>query len=142
MHCTWLDMSRLLVTRVSIISDTTPRCVCVQNSSSQACPVPLRPGFLEYLKVPPNEWLLHNGASSVLGRELIAMAKRHGTKLINVVRRSEVVVDLIKLGCVTCTLRRITVYYICTTTAWHGELRRLQAQRAASIAPCVASMSV
>jgi len=49
--------------------------------------------------VPPDEWLLHNGASSVLGRELIAMAKRRGTKLINVVRRREVVAELAQLGC-------------------------------------------
>ena len=48
--------------------------------------------------MPPNEWLLHNAASSVLGRELIQMAKRYGTKLINVVRRREAVADLKKLG--------------------------------------------
>jgi len=58
-----------------------------------------RPGFLDDLKVPPAEWLLHNGASSVLGRELIAMAKRRGTKLINVVRRREAVAELTQLGC-------------------------------------------
>ena len=55
--------------------------------------------FLEDVRVPAGEWLLHNGASSVLGRELIQMAKRRGTKLINVVRRREAVAELEKLGC-------------------------------------------
>ena len=58
--------------------------------------------FLEDMRVPPNEWLLHNGASSVLGRELICMAKRRGTKLINVVRRREAVNELKDLGCASC----------------------------------------
>ena len=49
--------------------------------------------------MPADEWLLHNGASSVLGRELICMAKRRGTKLINVVRRREAVAELKGLGC-------------------------------------------
>lgn len=48
--------------------------------------------------MPAGEWLLHNAASSVLGRELIQMAKRYGTKLINVVRRREAVADLKKFG--------------------------------------------
>jgi len=51
--------------------------------------------------VPPDQWLLHNGASSVLGRELIATAKRRGTKLINVVRHREAVAELLQLGCAT-----------------------------------------
>ena len=49
--------------------------------------------------MPAGEWLLHNGASSVLGRELVAMAKRRGTQLINVVRRREAVSELKALGC-------------------------------------------
>ena len=55
--------------------------------------------FLEDFKVPPGEYLLSNAANSVLGRELIQMAQRRGTKLINVVRRREVVAELHKLGC-------------------------------------------
>ncbi|KAK9826125.1 hypothetical protein WJX81_006454 [Elliptochloris bilobata] len=55
-------------------------------------------GFLEDLQVPADEWLLHNGASSVLGRELLCMARRRGTKLINVVRRHEAVDELKALG--------------------------------------------
>ena len=55
--------------------------------------------FLEDFKVPQGEYLLSNAANSVLGRELIQMAQRRGTKLINVVRRREVVPELHKLGC-------------------------------------------
>ena len=55
--------------------------------------------FLEDFKVPAGEYLLSNAANSVLGRELIQMAQRRGTKLINVVRRREVVAELHKLGC-------------------------------------------
>ena len=49
--------------------------------------------------MPKGEYLLSNAANSVLGRELIQMAQRRGTKLINVVRRREVVAELRKLGC-------------------------------------------
>ena len=55
--------------------------------------------FLEDFNVPAAEYLLSNAANSVLGRELIQMAQRRGTKLINVVRRREVVAELRKLGC-------------------------------------------
>ena len=58
--------------------------------------------FLQDFRVPKGEYLLSNAANSVLGRELIQMARRHGTKLINVVRRREVVDDLRKLGCALC----------------------------------------
>ena len=51
--------------------------------------------------MPANEWMLHNGASSVLGRELICMAKLRATKLINVVRRREAVIELKDLGYVS-----------------------------------------
>jgi len=51
--------------------------------------------------VPPDQWLLHNGASSVLGRELIAMAQRRGTRLINMVCRRAAVAELVQLGCGT-----------------------------------------
>jgi len=37
---------------------------------------------------------------SVLGKELIALAKKRGTKLINVVRRDEAANELKQMGCV------------------------------------------
>ncbi len=58
-----------------------------------------RAQFLQDFKVPSGEFLLSNAANSVLGRELIQMARRHGTRLINVVRRRELVGELRKQGC-------------------------------------------
>lgn len=43
-------------------------------------------GFLEVLKVPQGEYLLQNGANSVLGKQLIALAHKRGIKTINIVR--------------------------------------------------------
>jgi hypothetical protein len=58
-----------------------------------------RAQFLQDFKVPAGEFLLSNAANSVLGRELVQMARRHGTRLINAVRRREVVDELRKQGC-------------------------------------------
>ncbi len=38
----------------------------------------------------------------MLGKELISLAKRRGTKLINVVRRDEAANELKQLGCACC----------------------------------------
>jgi len=42
--------------------------------------------------------LLQQAANSVLGKELISMAQKQGTKTINLVRRHEVVHELKQLG--------------------------------------------
>ena len=55
-------------------------------------------GLLEALAVPKGQWLLQTAAGSVLGRLLIALAKRKGVKTINVVRRSAQREELLKLG--------------------------------------------
>lgn len=57
-------------------------------------------GFLEVIQVPKEEYLLQQAANSVLGKELISMAQKRGTKTINLVRRHEVVDELKQLGCV------------------------------------------
>ena len=40
----------------------------------------------QVLKVPQGEYLLQNGANSVLGKQLIALAHKRGIKTINIVR--------------------------------------------------------
>ena len=40
----------------------------------------------QVLKVPQGGYLLQNGANSVLGKQLIALAKKRGVKTINIVR--------------------------------------------------------
>jgi NADPH:quinone reductase-like Zn-dependent oxidoreductase len=56
-------------------------------------------GFLEDLKIPQGKYLLQNAANSVLGKELISVArKKYGVKTINVVRRREVINELKEIG--------------------------------------------
>jgi NADPH:quinone reductase-like Zn-dependent oxidoreductase len=50
------------------------------------------------LKVPPGEWLLQTAAGSALGRMIIRLAKRHGFRTINVVRRREQAAELLQAG--------------------------------------------
>jgi NADPH:quinone reductase-like Zn-dependent oxidoreductase len=50
------------------------------------------------LAVPAGEWLLQTAAGSALGRMIIRLGKRFGFKTINVVRRSEQIVELKALG--------------------------------------------
>lgn len=55
-------------------------------------------GLVDDMSVPEGKWLLQTAAGSVLGRILIAIAKKRGVKTINVVRRSEQKQELLDLG--------------------------------------------
>ena len=55
-------------------------------------------GLLDELKVPPGEFLLQTAAGSVLGRQLIQVAKHRGIKTVNVVRRAAQIDELKALG--------------------------------------------
>ncbi|KAL3695748.1 hypothetical protein R1sor_009824 [Riccia sorocarpa] len=55
-------------------------------------------GMLHDLAVPEGEYLLQTAAGSVLGRQLIQLAKRKGIKTINLVRRPEQKAELEALG--------------------------------------------
>ncbi|KAK9916376.1 hypothetical protein WJX75_001994 [Coccomyxa subellipsoidea] len=55
-------------------------------------------GLVEDIAVPEGKWLLQTAAGSVLGRIVIALAKRKGVKTINVVRRSAQKQELQDLG--------------------------------------------
>ena len=44
---------------------------------------------LRELAIPKGEWLLQTVATSVLGKQMIALAKYKGIKTLNVVRRAE-----------------------------------------------------
>ena len=50
------------------------------------------------LRIPPGEWLLQSAAGGELGKMIVRLAKNHGFKTINVVRRREQVEELKKLG--------------------------------------------
>ena len=43
---------------------------------------------VQVLKVPEGEWMLQNAAGSVVGRQLIAIARHKGIKTINLVSAS------------------------------------------------------
>jgi NADPH:quinone reductase-like Zn-dependent oxidoreductase len=62
-------------------------------------------GMLTDLKVPKGEYVLQTAAGSVLGRQVIQLAKHWGIKTINVVRRGEQKEELKALGAdeVICT---------------------------------------
>ncbi|KAK9864297.1 hypothetical protein WJX84_011779 [Apatococcus fuscideae] len=55
-------------------------------------------GMVEVLQIPKGEWLIQDGAGSVLGRQMIQYAKLKGLKTINVVRRQEQAQELLDLG--------------------------------------------
>lgn len=55
-------------------------------------------GMFKELAVPQGEYLLQTAATSVLGRQVIALAKHYGIKTINVVRRSNAVQELKDAG--------------------------------------------
>jgi len=52
----------------------------------------------DIVKVPSDGWVIQNGANSATGRAVIAVAKSLGIKLVNVVRREDVVQELRALG--------------------------------------------
>lgn len=55
-------------------------------------------GMLHEHNVPKGEFLLQTAATSVLGRQMISLAKHYGIHTINVVRRKEGVDELKSLG--------------------------------------------
>jgi NADPH:quinone reductase-like Zn-dependent oxidoreductase len=55
-------------------------------------------GMLSDLQVPKGEYVLQTAAGSVLGRQVIQLAKHWGIKTINVVRRAEQKQELLDLG--------------------------------------------
>lgn len=52
----------------------------------------------DFVKVPRDGWVIQNGANSATARAVIAIAKSLGIRMVNVVRREEVVADVKALG--------------------------------------------
>ena len=52
----------------------------------------------DFVNLEKGDWLIQNAANSNVGRYLIALAKIHGVKTFNIVRRKEVMPELKKLG--------------------------------------------
>lgn len=54
------------------------------------------------LPLQPGDWVLHTGASSALGKMAIQIARHRGYHLINLVRRPELVDEMLALGGEVC----------------------------------------
>src|ERR1700746_1014500 len=52
----------------------------------------------EFVKLKPKDWIVLNAANSQVGRCLIAIAKSRDLKVIGIVRRSELIPEIEKLG--------------------------------------------
>lgn len=55
-------------------------------------------GLLKEVQVPKGEFVLQNAAGSVIGRQVIQLAKHFGIKTINIVRRDAAKAELEALG--------------------------------------------
>nr|PNR32063.1 hypothetical protein PHYPA_026188 [Physcomitrium patens] len=83
-------------------------------------------GMLTDLQVPKGEYVLQTAAGSVLGRQVIQLAKHWGIKTINVVRRAEQKEELLGLGAdeVICSTEEDIVARVKAITgrkgAWGG----------------------
>lgn len=52
----------------------------------------------EFTQLKPGDWVLQNAANSGVGRSVIAFAKQRGLKTINLVRRPELIDELVAAG--------------------------------------------
>jgi NADPH:quinone reductase-like Zn-dependent oxidoreductase len=52
----------------------------------------------DYARAKPGEWIIQNGANSSCGRYLIALARMKGVRTVSLVRRAELIDDLLALG--------------------------------------------
>lgn len=52
----------------------------------------------EFVQLKRGDWIIQNGATSAVGRAVIAIAKTLGVRTVNVVRRTEAIDEITKLG--------------------------------------------
>ena len=52
----------------------------------------------DFVKLKQGDWLIQNAANSNVGRYLIALAKLHSIKTVNIVRREDIIPELKQLG--------------------------------------------
>ena len=54
--------------------------------------------LFDFVDLSPGDWVVQNAANSVVGRFVIAIARRKGWRTVNVVRREELIPELRELG--------------------------------------------
>ncbi len=100
-----------------LVATTTPGCWCSHRNIPAASVVrvppatdPLQAAMLcvnpatahamlhDFVRLEPGDWIAQNAANSGVGRCVIALARRLGLRTFNVVRRPELVAELMALG--------------------------------------------
>lgn len=96
---------------------------CSDSSAAQFLVNPVTVvGMLDALAAPEGEYILQSAAGSVLGRQLITMAKKRGLKTINLIRRAEQGPELLAHGAdhVICTEEEDVVARVKEITGGNG----------------------
>lgn len=75
-------------------------------------------GMLHEHNIPKGEFLLQTAATSVLGKQMISLAKHYGVQTINIVRRQEAVQELNSIG---YTFDRLFLYCGCGNACNHDS---------------------
>jgi trans-2-enoyl-CoA reductase len=98
--------------------------------------------MLDEAAVPAGEYLLQTAAGSVLGRQVIQLARAAGIKTINTVRRREQVAELKALGAdeVVCTADEDLVARVKEITGGRGAYAALDAVAGDGVEAVVASL--
>ena len=92
---TWREAGNALAADLIPVPDDVP--------ISQAAMVRINPAtalcmLREFVRLEPGEWVLQNAANSAVGRCVIQMCRHYGWKSANVVRREELIPELIAIG--------------------------------------------
>jgi NADPH:quinone reductase-like Zn-dependent oxidoreductase len=97
---TWAKYVLVDENRLYAVPDTLSDDVACQFATNPLTAV----GFFKILEpeLKHGDWILNNAAASALGRMVIKLAKKKGFKTINVVRRRNVVEELLALGADAC----------------------------------------
>ncbi|EFJ16159.1 hypothetical protein SELMODRAFT_268645 [Selaginella moellendorffii] len=90
----WQDYVSVREEMLSLVPDSIPDEVAAQFVINPWTAI----GMLRDLATPRGEYILQTAAGSVLGRQIIQLAKHLGIKTINVVRREEQKEELRQLG--------------------------------------------
>ena len=88
--------------RDEVAIETAQLVPAPEGDPAQVCLLPINAPtsylILKDFGVAPGEWLIQNAANSNCGRYLIQMARSMGVKTVNIVRRPELVDELLGLG--------------------------------------------
>jgi NADPH:quinone reductase-like Zn-dependent oxidoreductase len=63
----------------------------------------------EYIDLNPGDWIVQNAANSGGGRAVIAFARERGIRTVNLVRRPELIDELLAAGGILCSSTQLTL---------------------------------